>query len=389
MKNICILSFCLFLVVGCRQVGIDEIEPIAPSFKNTCLLSKIQHSYTDNAGRSVSDYTHTYRYDSLRRIAEYTFLYKGGSDTLRYEYSFKDVYQYNSSGFLVQISTSGLFYNGNAKYYGNKPSPIAPITGKTTFTYQNGLLVKEEKYQKMDAQFVVEFINPRTDIKSYEYDSQGKLIKYINENADANKVSYFLNNGRITKSETEWYDLNAQKLIINNSFTQWGLLSQRNWAKQYYKDGYPNITAEVGNYDKNSYDTYGRKIKIEEYRQDESRDVNGNLTGSNDAVLVRSTEYKYEDTALPISTLPIPKGHPQMPDFEGDKTYNLRSKTSTILKSANFSVPFKNADDIYSYEYNTEKLPTNVTITSNSYDNKGNIQPLNKGTYRYEYVGCK
>ena len=389
MKNICILSFCLFLGVGCRQSMIDEIEPIAPSFKNTCLLSKIQHSYTDNAGRSVSDYTHTYRYDSLRRIAEYTFLYKGGSDTLRYEYSFKDVYQYNSSGFLVQISTSGLFYNGNAKYYGNKPSPIAPITGKTTFTYQNGLLVKEEKYQKMDAQFVVEFINPRTDTKSYEYDSQGKLIKYTNENADANKVSYFLNNGRIIKSETEWYDLNAQKLIINDSFTQWGLLSQHNLPKFYYQNGRQKINAEIGNYDKNFYDTYGRKIKIEEYRQDESRDSNGNTTGSNNAVLVRSTEYQYEDTALPISTLPIPKGHPQVPDFEGDKTYNLRSKTLTILKSANSSVPFKFSEDIYSYDYNNEKLPINVTVTSNSYDNKGNIQPLNKGTLRYEYVGCK
>ena len=381
MKTICILSFCLCIVAGCRQSVIDEIEPIAPSFKNTCLLSKIQHSYTDNAGSLVLDYTHTYRYDSLRRIAEHTFLYKGGSDTLRYEYSFKDVYQYNSSGFLVQISRSGLWYNGNAKYYGNKPSPIALITGKTTFTYQNGLLVKEEEYQKIDAQFVVELINPRTDIKSYEYDSQGKLIKYINENADENKVSYFLSNGRIIKSETEWYDLNAQKLIINDSFTQWGLLSQHNLPKFYYQNGRQKINAEIGNYDKNFYDNYGRKIKVEKYLQEEGRDSNGNSTISNNVVLTYSTVNQYEDTALPISTLPIPKGHPQVPDFEGDKTYNLRSKTLTILKSANSSVPFKFSEDICSYEYNTEKLPTSMTITSNS--------NYNKETYRYEYVGCK
>ena len=137
VKTICILSFCVSLTIGCRQSVIDEIEPIAPAFKNTCLLSKTQHFYTDNNGKLVLDYTQTYRYDSLKRIAEYNFVYKGGSDTLRYEYSFKDVYQYNSSSFLVQISTNGLWYNGNAKYYGNKPSPIDRKSTRLNSSHRN------------------------------------------------------------------------------------------------------------------------------------------------------------------------------------------------------------------------------------------------------------
>ncbi len=387
MKSIYILSFLLF-IISCRQTEIDP-EPIVIPFQTTCLLSKIQHFEENRNGNLTLDYVETYQYDSLKRITEYTFSYKSGSDTIRYEYSFKDVYRYNSSGFLVEISRNGLYYNGNAKYYGNKPSPMATITGKTTFTYQNGLLIKEERYQKINAEFLVEFINPRTDRKFYEYDSQGNLTKYINENADDNRVSYFLSNDKIIKSETDWQESSTQKLIINDAFTQWGLLIQHNFPKIYYKNGvYQNRTAEIGDYDKNFYDTYGRKIKIEKYRQEYSGNF-GSTTISENAALIDIKEIQYEDTRLPLTTLPLPKGHPKIPDFEGDKTYNIRSNKLTIIKSAFKNIPNKQSEAIYNYDYNAEKLPTNLTITNGSYDDKGNILSNSKVGYKYEYVGCK
>ena len=387
MKLLYFLSF-LFFIINCRQTEIDP-EPIVVPFQTTCLLSKTQHFEETRNGNLTLDYIETYQYDSLKRIAEYAFSYKSGSDTIRYEYSFKDVYRYNLSGFLVEISRNGHHYNGNAKYYGNKPSPSATITGKTTHTYQNGLLVKEEKYQKINAEFVLEFLNPRTDRKFYEYDSQGKLIKYRNENADDNGVSYFLRNDKITKSETDWWESSTQKIIINDTFTQWGLLIQYNFPKIYYKNGiYQNRTAEIGDYDKYFYDSYGRKIKIEKYRQEYSGNF-GSTTISENAALIDIKEIQYEDTRLPLTTLPLLKGHPKIPDFEGNKTYNIRSNKLTIIKSAFKNTPSKQLDATYSYDYNAEKLPANLIITNNSYDDKGNIASTNKVGYKYEYVGCK
>ena len=386
MKNICILSFSLLLGVGCRQTEIDP-EPLEIPFQTTCLLSKTQHFYEAPNGSLQSNYVEIYQYDSLKRISQYSFFYKTGSDSTRIEYSFKDVYRYNSSGFLVEITTNGLFYNGNVRFYGKKTSPLASIGAKTTFTYQNGLLVKEEKYQKIDAEFLFEAINPRTDSKFYEYDSQGKLTKYRNENEDENPVSYFLSNGRIIKSETDWYESSSQKLIINDSFTQWGLLTQHNFPKIYYQNGIQKRTAETGDYHTYFYDTYGRKIKSEIYRQEYKYNNNPiSTTISENAVLTNVIENQYEETRLPLTTLPLPKGHPKIPDFEGNKTYNIRSNVLNIVVG---NIPVKQTGTTYSYDYNIEKLPTNVLITTNSYDNKGNLSNISKAGYKYEYLGCK
>ena len=100
-------------------------------------------------------------------------------------------------------------------------------------------------------------------------------------------------------------------------------------------------------------------------------------------------EIQYEDTRLPLTTLPLLKGHPKIPDFEGNKTYNIRSNKLTIIKSAFKNTPSKQLDATYSYDYNAEKLPANLIITNNSYDDKGNIASTNKVGYKYEYVGCK
>ena len=387
MKSIYVLCFFLF-IISCRQTEIDP-QPLEIPFQTTCLLSKTQHFYEAPNKSLQLDYVETYQYDSLKRITEYAFSYKGGSDTLRYEYSFKDVYRYNSSGFLVEIITNGLYYNGNAKYYGNKPSPIAPITGKTTFTYQNGLLVKEEKYQKINAEFVVEMINPRTDRKFYEYDSQGKLTKYRNETAYENGVSYFLSNDKIIKSETDWYETSTQKFIINDIFTQWGLLTQHNFPKVYYQNGrYKNRTTEIGDYEKYAYDSYGRRVKFEKYRQEYTGNI-GSITVSDNAFLVNITEFQYEDTRLPITTLPLPKGHPKVPDFEGNKTYNLRSRNLNFRKVISGYTPDIYSISTYSYDYNADKLPTNLIITNNSNDDKGNSYATSKERYNYEYLGCK
>ena len=249
--------------------------------------------------------------------------------------------------------------------------------------------MKEEKYQKINAEFVVEFINPRTDRKFYEYDSQGKLIKYRNENADENGVSYFLSNDKIIKSETDWYESSTQRIIINDTFTQWGLLIQHNFPKIYYKNGiYQNRTAEIGDYDKHFYDTYGRKIKIEKYRQEYNGNFGSTIISEN-AALIDTKEIQYEDTRLPLTTLPLPKGHPKIPDFEGNSTYNIRFNKLTITKSAFKNTPSKHSDATYNYDYNAEKLPVNLTITNNSYDDKGNIASTSKVGYKYEYVSCK
>ena len=346
MKTSLLSFLCLLLIFGCE---IKDVEPIAPNFQTTCLLSKKQVFYPDINGVLKLQTEETYQYDSQRRITENTLIANYGNDTLRYDYSYKDSYKYDSQGFLTEIVKVGLIYNGYSKFYGNKPSPTAPVNGKTTFSYQNGLLVKEEAYRKVDAQFLMEFVNPRTDTKLYEYDAQGKISKYRNQDADSYWGSYFLNNGKIIKSETDYYDGNAKKLVMTDEFNQWGLITQSNRPKIYNVNGsFSRITNEVGDYDKFTYDGYGRRIKFDIYRQEGSVN-NGILFISDNATLWRISDYQYEDTALPETTLPFPKGHPKIPDFQGNLTYNLRLRTEMGYPFATKEPIRKVGETLYSY----------------------------------------
>ena len=387
MKTSLLSFFCLLLIFGCKPI--QEVEPIAPNFQTTCLLSKKQVFYPDINGNLKLQTEETYQYDSLKRIIAYLFFYDASYDTTRYDISFKDIYQYDVNGFLTEKIRKGLIYNGYSKREGTKPSPVGIISGKTTFSYQNGLLVKEEAYRKVDAQFLMEFVNPRTDTKLYEYDAQGKISKYRNQDADSYWGSYFLNNGKIIKSETDYYDGNAKKLVMTDEFNQWGLITQSNRPKIYNVNGsFSRMTNEVGDYDKFTYDGYGRRIKFDIYRQEGSVN-NGILFISDNATLWRISDYQYEDTALPETTLPLPKGHPKIPDFQGNLTYNLRLTTEMSYLFATKEPIRRVGETLYSYTYNNEKLPVNVVITNNSYDNKGKITNTDKSVIKYEYVGCK
>lgn len=386
MKSSLFSFLCVLLVFGCK---IKEVEPIAPNFQTTCLLAKKQVFYPDANGVLKLQTEETYQYDSLKRIIAYKFFSDNSYDSTRYDVSFADSYRYDANGFLTEKNQKGLFYNGYSKRERNKPSPLGIISGKTTFSYQNGLLIKEEANRRIDAQFLMEFANPRIDRKFYAYDAQGKLSKYRDENTDMNWVSYFLTNGRIIKSETDFYDGNAKKLVMTDEFNRWGLMTQSNRPKVQYANGSGrSMTNGVGDYDKFAYDGYGRRIKFDAYRQEESV-TNGNLSIADNATLWSTTDYQYEDTALPETTLPLPKGHPKIPDFQGVLTYNIRSTIKMGYTFATKEPIRKVSETLYGYTYNSEKLPVNVVITTNNYDDKGKITSTDKSLIRYEYVGCK
>ena len=381
MKTSLLSFFCLLFVLGCKKANIDP-EPIAPTFKTNCQLAKKQSFYQDAKGILQLQTEETYRYDSLKRIVEYKLSFDGNYTT-RYEISFTDTYRYDANGFLIEKIRNGTAYNGFAELQFNKPSLIGIISGKTTFTYQNGLLIKEEAYRKVDAQYVIEFANPRTDRKLYEYDTQGKLSKYRNEDSDLEWISYFFDEGKITKSETDFYDEYAKKVIVANEFNQWGLMTQGNYPKKYYTKGnVSKVTNEPGEYDRFVYDGYGRRAKIEEYRQQYSS-PNGVPQWTDDSKLSSMFDYQYEDTPQPETTLPLPKGHPRIPDFDGSSTYNI---ANTFIR---FFARNSETKRFYSYTYNNEKLPVNVAITSNIYNEKGEISSTNKSLIKYEYVNCK
>ena len=355
MKTAFFSFFCLLLVFGCKPIQDVEPQPVPLEFKTTCLLSKKQRFDEQLNGSMKLINEDIYKYDSLKRIIEKTEFWDVGNNLIRFDFSYKNTYKYNSQGFLTEILREGKSYNGYAKNYALNLSPHGTSSGYTTFTYQNGLLVKQYSYLKLSVEYAVEGANPAINQSNYEYDSNGNLKKP-------------------TDTATQKYN-------------KWGQLSQAGLPKKYFNNGSLLLNVnEMGDYNTYFYDGYGRIIKADGYEQLFNYE---HTNISTNATFVGTKACKYEDTPTPETTLPLPKGHPKIPNWGVINTFNINSDIKSVASPLIGKYLIKKDETFYSYTYNNEKLPVNQVVTGNSFDKKGIATAKYKTVYKYEYINCK
>ncbi len=255
---------------------------------------------------------------------------------------------------MVNSQRKGFWYNGYVSQYNINPN--AKIIGNTKYKYENNRLVEEYKYAQVTSDFVMEFANPRIEIRKFEYDLQGNVVKYSLENPDEPTKIYELANGKVVKATDKYFwvdvvqEVNSQGLVTFRKFPSGPSNKDDIYIKTWYE-----------------YDDRGRLLK----RKDDYTDPQATKM---------NWEYAYDDTPTPESTLPLPKGYPKQYYPEGSNQYNV-TREALFYLYANEKDYKKNLDINWSYVYNKEKLPV-------SRAEKGQANNNLEQT-KYEYVGCQ
>jgi antitoxin component YwqK of YwqJK toxin-antitoxin module len=312
----------------------------------TCLLTK----KTVNARLYIGtpdEYTYiavfAYNYDEKGNQTEsstqYNNTYSNGKKSTS---ASKASMQYDADNFLVR--TERVYNSTDAD--GLSSTSLA----SEEFTYADGRLTKRT-VTSTDNGKSASFVN------QYEYDAEGKLIKY--SNTYNNSAMTFTYSGKIVQKITVT-DAGGNVTSPFVQFNDKGALVK-------------SIDTRGGSSDENRYEyTADGQIAREE------RYINGKPSSA--------TIYEYDTHRNPDwYTYARPKGHPVLPDIRANYIWINNVVRVTYLGHNAEETDFETAaSSFYVYDYNAKGFPTAHTLTTSNAAGA----PQSTNTVTYEYINC-
>jgi hypothetical protein len=337
----------ILLIISCSS---DDPAPASPSVIELPAQCKVQRQTIAGTGRESATITYTYDF-----LFIYTYDESGnqvGSNST-YKYIYSDGKTATSSSAVSNQFDENGFIIRRVHHYSstNKDGIASNSSTNTEYTYAQERLIKESHT-----------INENGKIReysfSYEYDTEGKLIK-VNNTYDNSFTKYEWNGNKIQKmtrvdqygnSNSPFLEYNNGGLLIKSIDTRGGLSDEFRYQ----------------------YDEEDQEIRFERY-------INAKPSSA--------SAYEYDDKNNPNQQLYAKfKGHPTVPGTQsiyGPK-HNMTKSTYYTANpmTGNWEV---SSSTLYTHDYNGKDLPTETITTSLD---KNGIQ-TNSSRTSYLYQDCQ
>jgi YD repeat-containing protein len=331
----------LFSLVSC---GGDDDEPAKAQ---ECLVVRQTNIFNGRESATltytaVSSFTNTYddRGNETSSTVNYDYEYSDGSTA---DYRGTNSYQYDKDDFLLrQVSQVNRRERDNTTSFSEY---------NTVYSYENGRLSKSTGETRYDDG------TSYTSLYTYEYDAQGRLIKFTNVNG--NETTTIKYNGDAIQEITIVDNKGASRSPFFE-YNSKGLLTKWIETRSSYTEEY-----------RFEYDGEGQIVRQERY-------IDGKPN--------HASTSEYDNKKSPYLTQSgRAKGHPYVPSYYPDviQRHNL---TRGMYYDANAAGDgwVLSASTIYVYDYNGNDYP--VTATSKNFDMNG--AETSTLTSTYEYQGC-
>jgi hypothetical protein len=265
-----------------------------------------------------------------------------------YMYSTSESFQYNADGFLVkQIS------QGSTKDYSNINSTYS---SSITYEYTNSRLTKEARATSSfdGTKTVTSTINI-----TYEYNTDGKVTKYAytSSSSDGGTSSYL--------STYEY----TNGLLSKLSYTSGGVITTP--LIEVNSQGFITKQVDGARELRYQYDADGNTLKTETWK-------NGKKT--------EARVYEYDDKQNVNLTSYAPfKGHPDLNFYGNDylAAHNIIKDERLIVDGAGVEKPY--GSTVYTFQYNSNNLPTSSSTSYTGSDGKISQQ----SSVSYTYKDCQ
>jgi hypothetical protein len=340
--------FSVFLMVGvgvatsCKDDDGDKDPTTAPA----CLISKLALKNRMFIGTD-GEYTYT-------SVSTYAYDEKGNQT----ESSTQTDYTYAGDQKASGILTSSMQYDANDFLVRRvRQSNSTNVEGENTtsinseeFSYTSGRLTKKTVTSTDNG-------NAYSFVGLYEYDSDGKLIKYSDTfNNSAMAITY---DGKVVQKIT----ITDAGGNVTSPFVQF---NDKNWLIK-------SIDARGGRSDESRYEYTADGQVAREERYVDSKPSS-------------ATAYEYDTYHDPELTIyGRPKGHPWVPDIRAEylQTHNIVRATYQMQNEAGTDFQ-AGGSAFYVYEYNAQGFPIRYTMTTSSAAGV----PQHTSTATYEYTNC-
>lgn len=340
-----ILSFILLVVILSCSSSEEDPAPVPNNNPppTVCRVKSVTSNATgryDATTNYTLNYTLTYSYDESGNMT---------NSTASYNYSFSDGKtstsssstnnQFDSEGFLIRSIGS---YNST-----DKDGKVSNHTRNSDYEYKDGRLIKEINKTVDDGK-------PKDYSFGYEYDTEGRLIKFVN--GYHNSYTKF-----------EWNGNKLQKLTNVDAYG-----NSESPFLEYNQDG---LLVK-------SIETYGGGT-------DESRytyDSDGNMTRSERYINTKpasATSYEFDGKENPFkASYENLKGHPTVPRAQPEyapkqnltKLSHYNATTAGQWELSSYSV--------YTHDYNARNLP--VEIVTKNMDKDGKETSTQRESYEFQ-----
>ncbi len=345
-------------------------------------------SSTDKLGNTTQ-----YTYDSRNNLTQIT--YPGGakvtntydtSNRLRSTIDLRravTVYQYNTQGLPVQITTSGKI---------------------TNYTYQNGQAVsitdplgRTVQNQYNAAGFLTSVTDADNNTTSYTYDNKGNVLTVTDAAGNVSSREYDTNGNVIKETDNRGsetlYTYNGNMKMTSMTLPTGGeILYEYDGEDRLVRTVYPDGTAAV-----NEYDAGGRLISATDrsgnttsYEYDDANQVT-KITNPLGGV----TKKAYDAGGNVIRSTVVAQGYNE--DYEPDGTFIEHTTSYTYDADGNLikTVNAEGGETVYAYNAAGDLLTVTDPMgstTANTYDSLGNLLTVTdpRGsvtTYTYDAVG--
>jgi hypothetical protein len=338
-------SALLIIALGIATSCKDDADN-GPSTDSGCRVSQETNTTQVNAGtpqgytyKAVFKYQYDEKGNQIESTVQYNYTYNSGEKP---HSTSSSSMQYDADGFLLRVVRQ---YNAT-----NKEGVTSNTSANEEYTYANGRLIKQS---------VSSTDNGKTSsyIFQYEYDGDGKVIKFSNTyNNTSTTVTY---SGNIVQKIT----ITDAGGNVSSPFVQYndkGLLIKA-------------IETWGGGTDEYRYEYTAEGQMAREERYINSKPSSGSVI-----------EYDTQETPY-RHTYARPKGHPTLPSTRPStpQIHNF-ARTTYLEANADASAFQTRASTLYVYDYNDKGYPTGFTQTTTT--SKGAVE--SSSTVTYEYANC-
>lgn len=294
--------------------------------------------------------------DEYSYKSEFTYEYddKGNqiASTVRYNSTYVDGKKATStSSSSMQYDADGFLLRAVRQYSSTDKEGVSSNSNTNNeYTYENGRLVKDALTNTSDGKTT-------TYASQYEYDSEGKLIKYSSTyNNSSVAITY---NGKIIQKIT----ITDGAGNVTSPFVQY---NDKGWLTK-------SIETWAGGTDEFRYEYTDDGQVAREERYINSKPSSGAI-------------YEYDTRENPSQYMSVrQKGHPTVPSTRPNFLQLHNITRATYLTSNEDATAFQSrGSSLYVYDYNAKGFPTGYTI--NSTNAAGALADTNTTTF--EYANC-
>ncbi len=312
-------------------------------------MCKVQSQSGSGTGNESATVTYTYNY-----VFSYTYDAKGNhvGTTSTYNYTYSNgKTATSSSSSSRQFDDNGFMLREISQYNStDKDGVVSNQSNNTDYKYEN------DRLSKQNTTYTSNGVTKAYSL-SYEYDTDGKLVKFSNT-YDNSYTRYEYSGNKIQKATRVDAYGNSNSPFLE--YNQNGLLVKSIETRS-------SITEE----NRYEYDAEGQQIRYE-------RIINGKPYQAS------SDEYDVKENPNKL-LYARPKGHPNVPWTQPEY-----APKHNLIKSTNYSANATTSQweisgtVIYTYDYNSKDLP--VDVTSKNLDKAG--AQLFSNRYTYQYQDC-